>query len=355
LNLKFLLAVLLGAALSSLAAPPSRPRITAVAHVALYVHDLDKSREFYKGLLGYQEPFSRTNDDGSIVLTFIKLNDRQYVELFPEKEAGGDRLNHISVETDDAAGMRTFLESRGVKVPDTVGKGRIGNLNFNIIDPDGHQVEIVQYLPDSWTMREQGKSMTDGRVSTRLRHVGIIVTNLNAAVKFYRDVLGFQETWRGSRPSTNQLSWVNLKVPEGEDYLEFMLYAEAPAPNQRGTQHHLCLEVPDIEQAKTAVEQRTSASHYSRPLEVRTGVNRKRQMNLYDPDGTRVELMEPKTVDRGRADIRVCRFTGLSSPVFRRATGMASQARLELVSRNRTFASRNEVSPEPAGWKACPA
>ena len=33
-------------------------------------------------------------------------------------------------------------------------------------------------------------------------------------------------------------------------------------------------------------------------LEIRTGVNRKRQCNLYDPDGTRIELMEPFTIDR---------------------------------------------------------
>jgi lactoylglutathione lyase len=32
-------------------------------------------------------------------------------------------------------------------------------------------------------------------------------------------------------------------------------------------------------------------------LEIRTGTNRKRQLNLYDPDGTRLELMEPHTVD----------------------------------------------------------
>ena len=37
-------------------------------------------------------------------LTFIKINDRQYIELFPEREANSDRLNHISIETDDAEG-----------------------------------------------------------------------------------------------------------------------------------------------------------------------------------------------------------------------------------------------------------
>ena len=28
-----------------------------------------------------------------------------------------------------------------------------------------------------------------------------------------------------------------------------------------------------------------------------TGINRKRQINLWDPDGTRIEFMEPNTVD----------------------------------------------------------
>jgi lactoylglutathione lyase len=30
---------------------------------------------------------------------------------------------------------------------------------------------------------------------------------------------------------------------------------------------------------------------------VKVGVNRKRQANLFDPDGTRIELMEPTTID----------------------------------------------------------
>jgi len=34
------------------------PRILGVAHMALYVSDLGKSRTFYKELLGFDEPFS---------------------------------------------------------------------------------------------------------------------------------------------------------------------------------------------------------------------------------------------------------------------------------------------------------
>ncbi|HXF09896.1 MAG TPA: VOC family protein, partial [Desulfuromonadaceae bacterium] len=176
---------------------------------------------------------------------------------------------------------------------DRVPKGRIGNLNFNVWDPDGHQVEIVQYMPAGWTVRENGNFVSKDRISTHLRHVGIIVTNLDASKKFY-DLLGFHETWRGSR-NTNQLSWVNLKLPDSDDYVELMLYTELPLPDKRGTAHHMSLEVPDIDLAKAVVATRTNG--YARPLQVQTGVNRKRQMNLYDPDGTRVELMEPKPVD----------------------------------------------------------
>ena len=48
--------LLLLAAIAEAQAPP-RPRITGVAHVAFYASDVDKTRAFYRDLLGYQEPF----------------------------------------------------------------------------------------------------------------------------------------------------------------------------------------------------------------------------------------------------------------------------------------------------------
>jgi catechol 2,3-dioxygenase-like lactoylglutathione lyase family enzyme len=279
-----------------LAAQPQRPKVLGVAHIALFVSDIEKSREFYKDFLGFSEPFQLNNPDGSLSLTFIKVNDRQYIELFPGLEGGADRLNHISIETDNAEAMRVYLASKGVKVPDKTPKGRIRNSNFNVKDPDGHTVEIVQYEPDGWSMREKGKFMTHARISERMLHVGIIVGDLSAAQKFYGDILGFHEIWRGSSRG-DVLSWTNMQVPDGEDYVEFMLYKDLPAPDNRGTQHHICLLTPDIERAKASLEPKAYKSAYTRPMEIRTGTNRKRQLNLFDPDGTRVELMEPVTVD----------------------------------------------------------
>ena len=101
-------------------------------------------------------------------------------------------LNHISFFTDSAEGMRVYLASQGIKVPERVGKGKIGNSNFNITDPDGHIVEIVQYEPDSWTRREMGKHLPDTRISTHIAHVGVLIRALDPAMKFYRDIFGFQ-------------------------------------------------------------------------------------------------------------------------------------------------------------------
>src|ERR1700677_1255675 len=223
-----------------------RPHILGLSHLALYVHDMEKTRAFYKDFLGFAEPYSLTNKDGSLRLTWIKINDRQLIQLFPDQHPLSDRLYHVALETDDALAMRNYLAARGVTVPAKVGKGKIGNLNYFINDPDGHIVEIVQYAPDGWTMLNAGKFMPSTRISTNMSHAGILVGDLETAKKFYQDILGFHEIWRGAR-NPQVLNWVHEQVPDGKNFLEFMLYSELPAPDHRGQYHHLCLEVADIE------------------------------------------------------------------------------------------------------------
>ena len=273
-----------------------RPRILGVAHVAFYVSDLSRARTFYKDFLGFDEVFSLKRDDGTDRIAFIKINDQQYVELFAEPPRNEDRLNHVAIYTDDAAGMRDYLASTGIKVPEKVNKGRTGNLNFTVNDPDGHQLEIVQYEPDGWTAHATGKFMPASHVSKRLMHAGFLVKSLDAAMKFYRDILGFQEFWRGSA-SGDELSWVNMRVPDGDDYVEFMLYKDPPTPEQRGVKNHICVETAELEKTVANLETRLARKTYAREIRVQTGKNHKRQANLFDPDGTRVELMEPRTFD----------------------------------------------------------
>lgn len=276
--------------------PASRPKIAGIAHIAVFASDYEKSREFYGQFLGFEEPYSLKNPNGSPSMTFFKINDRQYIELFPERQAGSDRLSHIALETDDIEGLRRYLASRGVKVPSAAGRARIGNRSFNIEDPAGHTIEMVQYMPDSLTLRAKGRFMSGREISHRMTHVGLIVTDLKPEYDFYTQVLGFRETWRGSS-NGKVLSWINLKVPDGSDYLEFMLMKEPPAPARRGTAHHMCLQVPSVAGSIARLEAEPYYKEYGRPIESHVGINRKQQANLYDPDGTRIELMEPGTID----------------------------------------------------------
>ena len=295
---KIILPLLLCLTLAAFGAiEPKRPRISGVAHMAIYVSDMEKARGFYRDLLGFQEPYDLKNADGSLSMTFFKVNEDQYIEVFPGLKPEQDRLNHIAFATEDAAGLRTFLAARGVQVPASANKVRIGNTSFNVKDPEGHTLEFTQYEPGGWTRRESGKFLSDKRISTRIMHVGILVGDATQTTKFYGDVLGLKEFWRGNSANSQFVSWINMRLPDSQDYIEYMLYSDLPAPTQRGSQHHICLEVPDIEKALARLEANPYRKTYTRPMEIRIGINRRRQLNLFDPDGTRIELMEPRTID----------------------------------------------------------
>jgi len=117
------------------------------------------------------------------------------------------------------------------------------------------------------------------------------------SMKFYGEILGLKEIWRGSAAGSKTLSWVNLRVPDGEDYVEFMLYEKYPMPVQLRTLHHICLEVPNVEAAAAVLAARKYPEGNRAPTPMRAGVNGKRQINYFDGDGTRVEIMEPAAHD----------------------------------------------------------
>lgn len=277
-------------------AAENEPKVLGISHVALKVSDIEKARAFYKDFLGYAEEGQLNNKDGSLQLIFIKVNDEQYLELFTGLQAGSDRLYQVALHVEGIEALRAKLGAAGIKVPASVPKGRSGNSNFSIKDPDGHTIELVQYEPAGWTLRDKGKFLPETRISDKLKHAGFTVLDFEKTAKFYGGIFGFSETWRGSR-NDREISWISMKVPGGTDYVELMLVPEVPAGDRLGTMNHISLEVTDIEKSKATLEARPYYKTYGKPLEIKVGKNKKRQMNLYDPDGTRVELMEPGAID----------------------------------------------------------
>jgi catechol 2,3-dioxygenase-like lactoylglutathione lyase family enzyme len=157
-------------------------------------------------------------------------------------------------------------------------------------------------------------------IGRRIIHVGFSVTSREKEDAFYRAILGFNPYWHGGMHG-DRTDWVSQQVPEGHDWLEYMLSvgpnaapahddvsqlaSEAPkeakdpqawAQNQLGVLNHFSLGVVNMEKSVTTLssEDRLGGTD-ARP---QMGKDGKWQFNLFDPDKTRVELMEFSAVEK---------------------------------------------------------
>ncbi len=276
--------------------PAPRPHITGISHVGYFVSDLPKALNFWHGLLGYDVAYtlSKPNTDDTRI-AFIKINDHQHIELFNEPPTNPpSMMSHLCFSVDSIEQMRAYLSANGYDIKPGNSTTRTGDYAFEIKDPNGMLIEFVQSLPTGKEMQAAGKFLPATRISPRIYHAGYSVGNAEKTVDFYK-MLGFTETWRNG-PSPKEISWINMKVPDGDDYVELMLFHPPLDPKSLGGKNHLSLVVPDIEKSVADLESRAAYKTYGKPLAIHTGVNGKRQVNLFDPDGTRVELMEPTTL-----------------------------------------------------------
>ena len=157
------------------AATPARPPITNIANFVVKTDNLDEARRFYSGVLGYDEVFRhRRTISGPAELSVFKVNDHQYIELAPKLEnPSDDKLIQIGFETADARKLRDYLAGKGVSVPSRLSKDSDGNYSFLVKDPEGHNIEFVQYLEGSLQAKYRGKGMSDRRISDHMLHVGV--------------------------------------------------------------------------------------------------------------------------------------------------------------------------------------
>jgi lactoylglutathione lyase len=262
-------------------APVARPRITGINHVAFRVSDAAAAQRFYGELLGLGQ---RAAVGGNRIV--YNIGTRQHVVVEPGLPSGEDeRLGHLAFETADIKAMAAYLASRGLatRATDSCQPGSI-----LVSDPDGHPIELVQ---GQWPPRV-GTKTADRALSNRMLHAGLTIRDEQSANKFYRDTLGFSEIWRGGRPE-GVTQWVNMRVPDGTDYLEYMFISETPDRRRLGTLHHMALLVPDMQAAWEEVARRMPEPARGQMNAPSVGVNGRYQLNLFDRDGTRTELMEP--------------------------------------------------------------
>ena len=172
--------------------PP--PPFKGIAHVAIRVHDLAVSTAFYEKL-GYEQAFDLKKDSVSYE-SFIKINDQQFIELYPTTAKTPDiGFLHLCFEGADLNAIYDDYISRGL-TPTAVRKAGAGNLLFTMAGPDqpfGPQnIEYTQYMPGSLHSNDQGKHLGPDRVADKLIAVALAMKDPAAARDFYINQLHFK-------------------------------------------------------------------------------------------------------------------------------------------------------------------
>lgn len=192
--------------------------ITGIAHVAYRVSNLDKELDFLHKL-GYEESFAFTNKEGKISEVFVKINDTQFFEVYPQT-APSQELGwmHVCYESGDLNALYKELVAHGL-TPRPVEKAGAGNLISSLKDPEGRVTEFTQYMPGSRHTLDKGKHLGANRVSTAIAGFTLPVPDMAAAEKFYTTGLGFdaQPVRMGMRVhiTSQPIPWIMLRSAEG--------------------------------------------------------------------------------------------------------------------------------------------
>jgi len=285
----FLISLALASALAA-----ERPPIIGIANFVVKTDNLEEVRKFYTGVLGYDEVFKHRRPGVAAEIAVFKVNDRQYIEVAQTLvNEADDKLIQIGFETKDARKLRAYLAEKGWAVPAKVGKDSDGNYSFTVKDPEDHTVEFVEYLKGSVHSRNLGKAISPRRISDHMLHVGVHVKSPEAQDKFYKDILGFRFQWKGG-PQDDRIDWISLMVPDGDNWIEYMVSRGTPSPQQLGVWHHVAVGTLDIQSLYKTVLSRG----YTPPREPNIARDGRWLLQLYDKHNTRTEVMVRKPVQK---------------------------------------------------------
>jgi len=274
---------IIGMAALAFAAPEAavRPKITGIDHVAFYTTAPEGVTHLYHQVLGLVD--AQALEPGEAMRFQVGKQWVGYSSAPNPKSI--DFMNHVAFDTNNAAALKSYLAGKGVKVPEQLETWPDGTRTFRVKDPEGHLIEFVERSASS--LKE--KPAPDA-VSRRLIHTGFVVRDRAAEDAFYKEILGFHVYWFGGM-QPGRVDWCAMQVPDGTDWLEYMLNISAN-PDQRtlGVMNHISLGVVKMADAQAKLESHGWTPHGSEHAQM--GKDGKWQLNLYDPDLTRIELMD---------------------------------------------------------------
>jgi lactoylglutathione lyase len=127
-----------------------------LGHVAFNTEDMNRSLHFYCDILGFEKLFEIENDQNEPWIVYLKVVDKQFIELFYNGKQGVDNdtrvnkgYNHLCLEVNDINVIANHLKSKGFTLDVEPKQGKDLNYQCWIRDPDGNRIEFMQLHPDS--------------------------------------------------------------------------------------------------------------------------------------------------------------------------------------------------------------
>ncbi|HLE89802.1 MAG TPA: VOC family protein [Anaerolineales bacterium] len=134
--------------------------IRQLAHLNFVTNDLSKIIDFYVNKLGMKVKFTLNNKAGKPFGYYFECGNSSFLEFFDQAMAAevwggnveelttGTRYKHFCLEVTGLDEFRKELKSKGVDVSE-ISMGMDNSRQAWIADPDGNQIELMEYGPSS--------------------------------------------------------------------------------------------------------------------------------------------------------------------------------------------------------------
>jgi catechol 2,3-dioxygenase-like lactoylglutathione lyase family enzyme len=273
--------------------PPKRPHILGIAGVTIYVSDVVEAHKFYRNLVDPQHTCEYCESVPSAFL-FLPSGQRIKFEKMPNPPPA-DLLAEVSFLTEDLEGFGRYFAAHKIVYDETKKKHANDIVALVLKDPEGHRISFTDsYQIANSEGLKAGLPPANPKNLVHIIHAGFVVNNRDTIDQFYVGLLGFRPYWHGGMKD-DETSWVAMQVPDGTDWVEYMLNISPNADKRTlGVMNHIALGVPDIHAIQAQLDQ--IGVKYPEPPKI--GRDGKYQLNLYDADLTRTEFMEFKPVQK---------------------------------------------------------
>jgi catechol 2,3-dioxygenase-like lactoylglutathione lyase family enzyme len=115
--------------------------VTQIDHCSVLITDVERSRRFYRDLLGLREIAKPRTFD--FVVVWFDLGN-QHLHLLLKDRPDTISPRHFALRVADCAAARRHFAAHGIPMQETTPIP--GADRFFIADPDGNRIEIIQWL-----------------------------------------------------------------------------------------------------------------------------------------------------------------------------------------------------------------